>query len=196
MDWDDLKVFLSLNRSPNIRAAAMRLGVSHSTVSRRLTALEQALGAKLFLRNTDGLTATDTAAELLAHAERMESEVQRMQMQLLGRDARLAGRLRLSVPPPLVQHLLMPILADFMRRYPTIELEVLSAYGFSDPDRQHADVAIRFQHSPDPHLTGRRLPEMGYSVYAAPDSIAARQFHGPGADAEWIIWAESDRASA
>ena len=73
---------------------------------------------------------------------------------------------------------------------------MLSAYGFSDPDRQHADVAIRFQHSPDPHLTGRRLPEMGYSVYAAPDCIAARQFHGPGADAEWIIWAESDRASA
>ena len=73
MDWDDLKVFLSLQRSRNIRAAAQRLGVSHSTVSRRLGALEAALGAKLFLRHADGLTPTETAHALLGPAERMES---------------------------------------------------------------------------------------------------------------------------
>ena len=53
MGWDDLKIFPSLHRSPNIRTAAQRLGVSHSTVSRRLTTLEAALGAKLFLRNAE-----------------------------------------------------------------------------------------------------------------------------------------------
>ena len=115
MDWDDLKIFLSLHRSPNIRAPAQRLGVSHSTVSRRLATLEAALGAKLFLRNADGLIPTETAGDLLAHAERMETEVLLMQMELLGRDARLSGRVRLSIPPPLAQHLLMPMIVDFMR---------------------------------------------------------------------------------
>lgn len=195
MDWDDLKVFLSLLRSPNIRAAAERLGVSHSTVSRRLAGLEAALGAKLFLRHADGLTPTETAIALIGPAERMESEVQRLQMELLGRDARLTGRLRLSLPPPLAQHLMMPILADFMKAYPAIDLEVISTLGFSDLDRQHADVAIRFQHNPDPHLVGRRLPEVAYSVYASADYIARHRFHGAEANAEWIIWSENDRRS-
>lgn len=195
MDWDDLKVFLSLLRSPNIRAAAERLGVSHSTVSRRLAGLEAALGAKLFLRHADGLTPTETAVALIGPAERMESEVQRLQMELLGRDARLTGRLRLSLPPPLAQHLMMPILADFMKAYPAIDLEVISTLGFSDLDRQHADVAIRFQHNPDPHLVGRRLPEVAYSVYASADYIARHRFHGAEANAEWIIWSENDRRS-
>lgn len=196
MDWDDLRVFLSLQRSPNIRSAAQRLGVSHSTVSRRLAALEAALGAKLFLRHSDGLTPTETAIALLGPAERMESEVQRLQMDLLGGDARFTGRLRLSLPPPLAQHLMMPILADFMRAYPAIDLEVISTLGFSDLDRQHADLAIRFQHSPDPHLIGRRLPNVAYSIYATADYISRHRFHGTGADAEWIIWSESDRTSS
>jgi len=196
MDWDDLKIFLSLHRSPNVRTAAQRLGVSHSTVSRRLASLEQALGARLFLRNSEGLVPTETAADLLPHAERMESEVQRLQMEILGRDARLSGRLRLSVPPPLAQHLVMPILADFLQLYPAIEIEVISTLAFSDLDRQHADIAIRFQHSPEPHLLGRRLPDMAYSVYASPAYVATRRFHGKEADAEWLIWAESDRTSA
>ena len=165
-------------------------------MSRRLTTLEAALGAKLFLRNADGLIPTETAADLLAHAERMETEVLQMQMELLGRDARLSGRLRLSIPPPLAQHLMMPMIADFMRAYPAIDLEVMSTYGFSDLDRQHADVAIRFQHSPEPHLMGRRLPEFAYSVYASPDYIAAHRFQGPTATARWIIWADGDRTSA
>jgi DNA-binding transcriptional LysR family regulator len=196
MVWDDLRVLLSLLRSPNIRAAAQQLGVSHSTVSRRLGALEVALGAKLFLRHADGLTPTETAIALLGPAERMESEVQRLQMDLLGRDARLTGRLRLSLPPPLAQHLMMPILHDFMHAYPAIDLEVISTLGFSDLDRQHADVAIRFQHNPDPHLVGRRLPDVAYSVYASADYIAQHRFHGTDTNAEWIIWSEKDRTSS
>lgn len=195
MDWDDLKIFLALHRSPSIRVAAERLGVSHSTVSRRLQALEKSLGATLFLRHSDGFSPTETGVELVAHAERIESDVQRMQMELLGRDSRLSGRLRLAMPPPLAQTVVMPMLADFARLYPQIDLEVIATYGFTDLDRQHADIAIRFQHSPDPHLVGRRLPDVGYSVYASPSYIAAHSFHGPSADAAWLIWSEQDRTS-
>jgi DNA-binding transcriptional LysR family regulator len=196
MDWDDLKIFLALHRSPSIRAAAERLGVSHSTVSRRLQGLEATLGAKLFLRHADGFSPTETANQLVAHAERMESDVQHMQMELLGRDARLSGRLRVSVPPPLAQHLVMPMLAEVIAAYPAIDLEVISTLGFTDLDRQHADIAIRFQHVPDAHLVGRRLPEVAYSIYATPQYIESHQFHGPKANAEWLIWSESDRSSA
>lgn len=193
MDWDDLKIFLALQRSASIRAAAEALGLSHSTVSRRLQSLETALGSKLFLRRAEGLGLTEAGTELVAHAERIESNVQAMTSAVLGRDARLSGRLRLSLPPPLAEHLVMPILAGFARTYPEIELEVISTYGFIDLDRQHADIAIRFQVEPDRHLVGRRLPNVAYSVYASPDYIAQHRFQGPKADAAWIIWKDSDR---
>lgn len=196
MDWDDLRVFLALHRGRSVREAALRLAVSHSTVSRRLQSLEAALGAKLFLRHSEGLSPTETGSTLLEHAERVESDVLALQAGMLQRDSRLAGRLRLSAPPPIAHHLLMPMLAPFLQRFPEIELEVISSYDFSDLDRQHADIAIRFQADPDEHLVGRRLPEMAYSIYAAPDYARARQFHGAAADARWIIWSDKDRGSA
>ena len=194
MDWDDLKVFLAVQRNASVRAAAEALGLSHSTVSRRLQTLEAALGARLFLRRAEGLALTETGSDLVAHAEQIESGVQAMTLAVLGRDAQLSGRVRLSLPPPLAQHLIMPILADFATAYPEIDLEVISTYGFTDLDRQHADIAIRFQAEPDRHLVGRRLPDMAYSVYASPAYIARHQFQGPDADAVWILWKESDRA--
>lgn len=193
MDWDDLKVFLAVQRSSSIRAAAETLRLSHSTVSRRLQTLETSLGARLFLRLAEGLALTETGADLVAHAECIESDVLAMQSVLLGRDARLSGRLRVSLPPPLAEHLVMPILAGFAARYPEIELEIISSYSFVDLDRQHADIAIRFQTAPDPHLVGRRLPEIAYSVYASPDYVERHRFQGADADAAWIIWKDSDR---
>lgn len=195
MDWDDLRIFLALHRSPSIRAAAERLGVSHSTVSRRLQTLEKALGATLFFRHADGFSPTETGRDLVAHAERIESDMQRLQLEVLGRDSRLAGRLRVAAPPLLAQHLVMPILAEFSRLYPAIDLEVVATYAFTDLDRQHADLAIRFQHDPDPHLVGRRLPALNYSVYATPEYIASHRFQRPNADAAWIIWSAQDRTS-
>jgi DNA-binding transcriptional LysR family regulator len=196
MNWDNLKVFLNLQRSPNVRVAAKKLGISHSTVSRRLAALETAIGTKLFLRHADGLTPTEAAVALIPVAERMETEVLRLQMDIIGSDARLAGPLRLSLPPPLAQHLMMPILADFARIYPEIELEVASTLAFSDLDLRNADIAIRVQHDPDPHLVGLRLPEFAYSIYANPDYIARNSFQGAQASARWIIWSENDRSSS
>lgn len=196
MDWDDLKVFLALFRGRSVREAAQRLGVSHSTVSRRLRTLEAALGARLFLRHAEGLSPTETGTSLQVHAETVESDVLALQAAMDRHDSRLTGRLRVSAPPPITQHLLMPLLGPFLHRNPEIELELISSYDFSDLDRQHADVAIRFQTSPDEHLVGRRLPEMAYSIYAAPDYVRTHRFSGAEADARWIIWSDKDRGSA
>jgi DNA-binding transcriptional LysR family regulator len=195
MHWDDLRVYLALTRCPSIRAAAESLGVSHSTVSRRLQALEAALGTTLFLRRADGFWPTETGSDLLAHAEEIESAVQKMQRDLLGRDDRLTGRLRVTLPPPLAEGLVMPMLAEFTRLYPLIDLEVIADYGFADLDRRHADLAIRLQREPDLHLVGRRLPEIAYCIYAAPHYVASHRFVGPEADAGWIIWSDQDHRS-
>lgn len=196
MDWDDLRLFLAICRGGSVREAALRLAISHSTVSRRLQAFEAVMGAQLFLRHAGGLSPTETGSALLVHAERVESDVLALQAGLLQSDGRLAGRLRISAPPPIAHHLLMPILAPFLQRYPDIEAEVIASYDFTDLDRQHADIAIRFQANPDDHLVGRRLPDLAYSIYATPDYVASHRFHGPGADARWIIWSDKDRGSA
>ncbi|MBC8067609.1 MAG: LysR family transcriptional regulator [Deltaproteobacteria bacterium] len=89
MDWDDVRHFLALARLGSVRAAGVQLGVSHSTVLRRVEALEARLATRVFDRNREGYTLTDAGRELLSSAERMEQEMSRALRGVAGRDERL-----------------------------------------------------------------------------------------------------------
>ncbi len=186
--WNDLKVFLALYRARSIRQAAHALQVSHSTILRRIEALESDLDARLFDRTPDGFVLTSVGEHVLEHAKRVETEMLTMSRQVFGQNSALAGVVRITMPPPLTQHLLMPHLAEFQALYPLIELQIVSSYGYSNLSRRDADVAIRFSASPDDHLVGRRLPDFAYAVYATPDYIAAHAFEGADATARWLGW--------
>lgn len=191
MDWNDLKVFLALERCGSARAAAAQLGTSHSTVLRRLHVLEQALRAQLFDRTPDGLAISPSGARLLVKAQQIEAEVFEVEREVLGADIRLQGPIRLTVPPPVMQYLLMPHLTQFRKDYPEIDLEIIATYRYSDLSRRDADVAIRFSEAPDDYLVGRRLPTFRDAIYAAPsyvDQVNAADFKdGP----EWIGWSNA-----
>lgn len=193
LDWNDLKVFLALERGGSARAAAAQLKNSHSTVLRRLQALEDALEAKLFDRTPDGLVLTGSGARLLSKAQQIEAEVFEAERDLAGADIRLQGPIRLTVPPPVIQFLLLPFLAQFRRDYPDIELEIVATYAYSDLGRRDADVAIRFSEAPDDHLVGRRLPQFRDAIYASRAFIEAH-FNGEATnDAAWIGWPNAAR---
>ncbi|KAJ56183.1 hypothetical protein ACMU_10550 [Actibacterium mucosum KCTC 23349] len=193
MNWDDLKVFLALHRSGSIRGAAGQLGSSHSTVSRRLAAIEAQLGVRLFNRAADGLQPSAAADDIVDRAKRVEAEMLALERTVQGRDARLSGPVRVTMVPPLVQHLLMPDLVAFADAYPEIDLEIASTYDLADMSRHGADVAVRFQTAPEPFLFGRRAPHSAHAIFASPDYLSSKSLERSGDSARWIGWNVPDR---
>ena len=186
LDWNDLKVFLALFRGRSVRSAADELGMSHSTVSRHLTDLETSLGAVLFTRSREGLLATSMAEKILERAERVEAEVMGLEREASSLDTVLSGEIRITAPPVLSQHLIIPHIAAFAREYPGINLVLHSSYSIDDLMKGAADVAFRSQFNPNDNLVGRRLPDFVERAYATPEYIAHHRFDDGETDAVWI----------
>jgi DNA-binding transcriptional LysR family regulator len=185
-EWDDLRIFLAVLRGRSVRAASKLLNVSHSTVSRRLQAMEEQLGIKLFIRQPEGFVLTEVGEAMVERAERVESEILSLEREVFGRDALLSGPVRISAPPLLAQHLLMPILARFSELYPQIEIEIDATFDVADLRRRNADIAIRFQTRPEETLVAHRLPDFGNAIYASPEYINKHCLTGTDPDGRWI----------
>ena len=166
MDWDDYKLVLEIARGKTLRAAASRLGLNHSTVSRRLSTLERKLGGPVFDKIVGGYQATTLGAELAAIAEEMEAAAATLTRRKNASDASLAGPLTLSISSAIAQYLLTKDIAEFTQSYPQIDLKIQSTDRFVDMDRSEADIVIRGTDNPPDHLVGRRLFPYGISFYA------------------------------
>ena len=183
--WDDLRVVLAIGRGGSLSAAARKLGVNHSTVFRRLGALEERLGARLFERLAEGYHPTAAGEELAATAARIEAEVTGARRRLGGQDTRLSGTLRLTAPDDMAEHLLMAPLARFAARYPEIRLEIVIDNRMLSLTRREADVALRPTLHPPERLVGRRAGRLTSAVYG---TEGAGDLAGP--EARWIAWDE------
>jgi len=177
LDWSDLRYALAVGHTGSLAGAARQLGVNHTTVLRRLDALEQRLGARLFERARTGYQPTEAGALVLAQARRMADQAEEIERQVAGRDRELTGLLRLTTAFVVMEHLLPEPLADFSRTYPGIEVEVVENGFLADLSRRpamessgwvrrEADVAIRLSPQVADHLVGRPLGESQCRVYA------------------------------
>lgn len=183
MDWDDIRYALAIGDAGSLAGAARALGVNHTTVLRRLDAIEAELGARLFERQRGGYQPTEAGAELLAQARHMAARADEIERRVLGHDRELTGALRVTTAFVVMEHLLPQPLAGFARAYPGIEVEVVEnaflvdlASRHADTDqgwtRREADVAVRLSGQVAEHLVGRRLGLTQCRVYAlrgAPD---------------------------
>lgn len=188
LDWDAVRVFLAVARAGSLRRGAETLSVTHATARRAVDTLEATLGARFFERSHSGLQLTQAGEDLLASAERMETEAASIGRRLAGRDMRPAGPVRVSAPPSLVLTLLAEPLAAFARAYPEIELRLDLSNRFLDLARHEADVSIRVAYEVDGEMLGRRAVRYCKAVYGAPGYFAARPglTPGDGAEAEWL----------
>ncbi len=196
--WNDLEIVLAVARGGSLSAAARALGVDHSTVFRRLKALEAKVGARLFERLPGGYAATAAGTEMRSAAERVESEIQDLERRLAGRDLRLEGRVRLTAPDDLMEGVLIEPLARFRRRFPGIRIEAVVDNRMLNLTRREADVAVRPTRDPPEALVGRRIAGIGMAVYA---SRARRDLLGAAgladlAGREWIGWEEGGGPAA
>lgn len=195
IDWDDVRLFLELTRRGSARSAAQALGMSHSTVVRRIERLESDLGARLFDRDFTGYRPTPAGQTLLDSALKAEEAILAADRQLHGSDASLSGEITLTMPDVLAYFFLMPELVTFTERYPEIDLKMLISYDVFDLARREADIALRLYrqgHMPPEDLVGRKLQAV-WSCYYASETYLEK--HDPAAKdptARWIGWGEDD----
>lgn len=189
LDWDDLRYVLAISRDRSASRAGERLGVSHTTVGRRLRAIEQALGVRLFDPTPDGFVPTPAGRDVAMVAERMEAELMSLEGRVLGSDQKLEGKLRVATMDLLFRRYERAF-TTFMARYPSVELTVTASNEEVSLTRREADVALRLTRTPPEHLVGRKVGRLEFAVYA---SKALVERMGPTATLEdypWLAWDE------
>jgi DNA-binding transcriptional LysR family regulator len=143
MDWNDLRYLLAVERQGSLAAAAKELKVTKATVSRRLAALEQALGTRIAERCPDGLTLTAAGREALAAAQRIEASLGSLEASLDARtDESPTGIVRLTAPQWLAARILIPALAELSRRLPSLGFHRCPMYLLTHPD-VHRTARVR-----------------------------------------------------
>ncbi|CAN5560767.1 LysR substrate-binding domain-containing protein [soil metagenome] len=143
------------------------LGIDHTTVSRRLSALEREIGAVLIERSPRGIAMTPTGLALVGHAERIEAEVYSATSDIAERDAEISGTVRLATPEAFGTYLVAPHIAQLHRRFPRLELELAPESRAVSLSKREADIAIMLRPPERGRLIVRRLIDYRIGLYAS-----------------------------
>lgn len=164
MDWDDLRFVLAIAKQGSLSAAGERLGVTHTTISRRLSRLESDLGARLFDRRPDGFHPTPAGLDLCEVAEEIEARLLGAEARIKGQDEQIEGRLRVTTLDFLFEAF-ADVFASFCERYPGVALTVSVTEDEVSLYRREADVALRLTNTPPETLLGRKVGEVRFAIY-------------------------------
>ena len=175
MNWDDIRFFLAIYRCGSSNAAARKLRVQHTTVGRRLAALEATLGERLFIRTPEGLTPTEAAVAIAPSAEEAERCFHAIGRQVRRADSAVEGHVRLTTSEAFGGYLIGH-LATLQSRHPNLTVEIDTSNVVRDLTRGEADIAVRMVPTTQPELLCRRIGEAGWSLYGAAEYIARRGF--------------------
>ncbi|EYF08804.1 LysR family transcriptional regulator [Chondromyces apiculatus] len=192
--WDDVRIFLAVHRHGTLGQAGAKLGLDTSTVSRRLTALEAALGARLFERAREGLTATHAGERLLPAAEAMETAHGQLVRDASGIEAEPEGVVRVSAAPGITDLFVAPALVRLRAKHPKIRIELDASARVLDLTRREADLALRSVAPRGAELVMTRLLTARW-VPVASDALCAEVGRVRSwDDLPWITW-DTDLAS-
>jgi DNA-binding transcriptional LysR family regulator len=191
MNWNDLRYILAVSRTGALAAAARRLGVDDTTVARRLAVVQEASGARLYERLSDGrLQLTAAGERAVLHAERIEREVSALDSELSGADEMASGTVRVTSVPIIVNHLLVPAAPILLKRHPKLQLELIGDARDLSLTRREADLALRLARpkAGGTKVTARRVGTLRYDVYVQASCSAG--------DAKMLPWVSYDEAMA
>ena len=167
MNWDDIRLFLTIAEEGSFRRAAQRLNLGHVTLSRRIESLEESLDVKIFNRHTTGLSLTEAGKEMLSTATPVADAFDDLKVRLYGRDQLLKGKVTLTLPDYLSTHIILPSLDKFQQLWPDVTIEIITDYKVLNLHSQEADIAIRSTNNPGEQLIGRHLGSMCQAAYAS-----------------------------
>ncbi|HCR58694.1 MAG TPA: LysR family transcriptional regulator, partial [Raoultella sp.] len=156
----------------SMSAAARALNTPLTTVSRNIAELESALGARLLTRTTRRLTLTDAGVEYVAAARRILEEVENAERQAAGEYLQPKGELVIAAPTMFGRVHVLPVVSDFLARYPQINVRLLLSDRNADLIGDHVDLAVRIGALPDSGMVATRLGEMRIVTCAQPLLLA------------------------
>jgi len=166
MEWDDLRIVLAIFREGTLSGAARRLGVTHSTVFRRLGAIEEQIATRLFERFRDGYVPTPAGETAAEAAARLEDEVLTLERRLSGQDLKPSGVVRITTTDTLGT-ILMRHLPTMRAVHPEIQFEVAISNAMANLTRREAEIAIRPTPEPPEILVGRRVADIAHAIYGS-----------------------------
>ncbi|MRW86206.1 LysR family transcriptional regulator [Pseudoduganella sp. FT26W] len=172
-NWDDLRFFLALHDAGTLSGAARAAGVEHTTVARRIDALEEKLAVKLFDRFPKGWSLTAAGKALVPHARKMEESLHGLMREASGTTA-LSGKVRVSAPPAVTAWVLAPRLPPALHRLPGIELDLRAELRVTDLMRRESDIALRYTRPTAPGLAVRSVATVTYRLCATEAYLASR----------------------
>ncbi|MFD1158779.1 LysR family transcriptional regulator [Roseovarius aestuarii] len=184
LDWSDVPFVLAVCESGSLSGAARQLGVNHSTVFRRIEGVETRLGVTLFERLSHGYVMTAAGEHFFRNGLQLRDGMNSIERELGGQDLRLEGALTVTTTDSLL-HCLAPVFKDFQRKYPDIELRLLSGTRPLDLMQRDADIALRPTSAPPEHWIGRNLSKLAYAAYAQKDYLHIVQDR-PTSEHRWI----------
>jgi DNA-binding transcriptional LysR family regulator len=178
VDWNDLRYLLAAYRHRSLAGAARELQCEHTTVSRRLAALEASLGARLFTRTPEGLTPTAIADDVAALAEEVASKVQAIECRIAGHDSRVEGTVRVTTSETFASFVIKR-LGELRARHPELIVEVLADNRVLDIARGEAELALRFTETAHRDLVVRKIGEVHWAMYASKEYASRRGVPSP-----------------
>jgi DNA-binding transcriptional LysR family regulator len=167
-----MSTFVAIVDAGSLSAAARRLESSAAAVSRQLSALEEELGARLINRTTRRLTLTEGGRSYYERCKRILGDLDEAEAELSEHQVAPAGRLVVSAPVPFGSRFLAPVLADFMRQYPQVDIDLSLTDRFVSLVEEGFDVALRIGPLGDSTLIARRLGSFRRVVCGAPAYLA------------------------
>ncbi|SDZ61244.1 transcriptional regulator, LysR family [Jannaschia faecimaris] len=194
LDWNEIRYFLELVRAGSIKSAADVLDVNQTTVSRRISALEANLSTRLINRSGKQWNLTAAGERLVPQAELMSDHVNTIQREILAEADELRGLVRVTTGELAFRIWLLPILKQFMKDHPKIELQLLAGSQVLNLDSREADIAVRFSKSPPEDTIAKRVSGIAYHTYGSPQ--LQKQFLANAEDSELPILAFANERKA
>jgi DNA-binding transcriptional LysR family regulator len=194
LNWDDLKYFLAVARTGTLRGGADSIQVNHTTLTRRLSVMEERVGSRLFDRSKQGLVLTQLGEDLMPHAERVEAEMTAASRVIVGRDAQPSGTVYITLPHGLAMTSLMDDFTAFADLYPDIILNMNFTNDIRDLTRREADVSLRVASEVTDDVVGRKLVQMSQAAYCT-RGYSERVTDNGGEGLHLIGWHEPEEAT-
>lgn len=182
----DLEVLLALVRTGNLAEAGKRLGADTSTVFRGVQRIEKQLGQTLFTRSRKGYFASDLVLQVVAHAEKIEAELEAARAVSLGTQDEVSGLVRITTLDSVLYNVLMPHLAALGALHPRLQLELVATAQVASLTKRDADIAIRATSRPPGHLVGHHLGRAHFAIYGASSLFKGRRAPKSLDEYDWI----------
>jgi DNA-binding transcriptional LysR family regulator len=171
-NWDDVRFFLAVVRENKISVAARTLGCDHTTVGRRILALEDALGTKLFDRSNRGYMLTERGQTFVPVAEAMERDAIIAQSEMLSWDVSLKGAVRIGAPDGFSSYFLAPRLGAFVKQHPEVEVQIIAMPRIFSLSKREVDVAILLARPSEGRLMARKVTDYKLGLFATNEYLA------------------------